>query len=134
MHDAAAQRVLRKQALLLRAATERAEMVDGLDALRQSAGRFSKTPGWAVGRSLPLVLGLLRRAPLLSPLVSLAWAGVRRPAIRYGMLAAGASWLLWKGWQGLAARKPSTAAADDAGEGNAADDQGANPPTQVATE
>lgn len=106
MHDAAGQRALRKQALLLRSATERAELVHAVGALRQSATRFGKAaPGLAMGRGLPLALGLLKRAPLISPLLSLALAGARRPAVRYGVLAAGGGWLAWKGWQWLAAQR-----------------------------
>jgi threonine/homoserine/homoserine lactone efflux protein len=106
MNDAAGQRTLRKQALRLRAATERVELVQTAGAVRQSAAMFGKaTPGLAMGRGLPLALGLLKRAPLLSPLLSLALAGARRPVVRYGVLAAGGAWLAWKGWQWLAAQR-----------------------------
>jgi hypothetical protein len=105
MNDVVGPRALRKQALLLRSATQRAELVHDVSALRQSATRFGKAaPGLAMGRGLPLALGLLKRAPLLSPLLSLALAGARRPLIRYGMLAAGGVWVAWKGWQWAAAR------------------------------
>jgi hypothetical protein len=115
MNDAASPRALRKQALLLRSAAERAEMVHDVSALRQSATLFGKAvPGLAMGRGLPLALGLLKRAPLLSPLLSLALAGARRPAIRYGMLAAGGAWVAWKGWQWAAAQGARSPGADDA--------------------
>lgn len=114
MTDAAGQRVLRKQALLLRAATERAELVQTVSAVRQSATLFGKAaPGLAIGKGLPLALLLLKRAPLLSPLLSLALAGARRPVIRYGMLAAGGAWLAWKGWQWLGAQRGGVSAATE---------------------
>jgi hypothetical protein len=107
MGDAFSQRALRKQALLLRSATERAELVETVGAVRQSATLFGSraSPGLAMGKGLPLALALLKRAPLLSPLLSLALAGARRPAIRYGALAAGGAWLAWKGWQWLAVQR-----------------------------
>jgi hypothetical protein len=106
MDDAFSQRALRKQALLLRSATERAELVQTVGAVRQSATLFGRAaPGLAMGKSLPLALALLKRAPLVSPLLSLALAGARRPVIRYGALAAGGAWLAWKGWQWLAAQR-----------------------------
>ena len=106
MNDAASQRALRMQALLLRSATERAELVHAVTALRQSATRFGKAvPGLALVKGLPLALGLLKRAPLLRPLLSLVLAGMRRPAIRYGVLATGAAFVGWKGWQWLAAKR-----------------------------
>ena len=111
MNDAASQRALRKQALLLRAAAERAELADTVTALRQSAAGFGKAaPGLALGRGLPLALGLLKRAPLLSPLLSLALAGARRPVLRYGALAAGAVFAAWNGWQWLAAQRAQSRA------------------------
>lgn len=102
MNDRESQRALKKQALLLRSATERAEMVHGFGAVQQSVEVFSNgLPGLAMGKGLPLAFGLLKRAPLLSPLLSLALAGARRPAIRYAALAAGAVFVVWKGWQWL---------------------------------
>jgi hypothetical protein len=114
MRDAASQRALRKQLLLLRSATERAELVHTVTAIRQSATLFGKAaPGLAMGRGLPLALGLLKRAPLLSPLLSLALAGARRPVLRYGALAAGVAFVAWKGWQWLAEqRAPASMPAD----------------------
>jgi hypothetical protein len=106
MGDAASQRAIRRQLLLLRSATERAELVHALTAVKQSATVFGKAaPGLTMGRGLPLALGLLKRAPLLSPLLSLALAGVRRPVLRYGALAAGAAFVAWKGWQWLAGQR-----------------------------
>lgn len=97
---------MRKQLLLLRSATERAELVHTLHAVRQSATVFGKAaPALAIGRGLPLALGLLKRASLLRPLLSLALAGARRPALRYGALAAGAAFVAWKGWQWLAGQR-----------------------------
>lgn len=115
MNDAAGQRALRKQALLLRSATERAELVHTLSAVRQSAGFFGKAaPGMLIGRGLPLALLLLKRAPLLSPLLSLALSGVRRPVIRYAALAAGGAWVAWKGWQWLGAQRAQVSAESQA--------------------
>ena len=111
MHDADRQRELKKQLLLTRSAAERAELAHAITTVRQSATVFGKdVPALAMGRGLPLALGLLKRAPLLSPLLSLALAGARKPALRYAALAAGAAWLTWKGWQGLAARRVPPAA------------------------
>jgi len=103
MSDAAAkattQRALRKQLLLMRAATERAEMVGAIGAARQKATFFkSGVPG------LALALGLIKRAPLVSSLLTLALSGPRRPLLRYGLLGAGSALLAWKGYQWLAGR------------------------------
>lgn len=106
MTDAATQRAMRKQLLLLRSATDRAELVHALTEVRQSTKVFGRAaPGLAMGRGLPLAMLLLKRAPLLSPLLSLALAGVRRPVLRYGALAAGAAFVTWKGWQWLAEQR-----------------------------
>ncbi|MDP1565191.1 MAG: hypothetical protein Q8L91_02880 [Polaromonas sp.] len=113
MNDEAGQRELRKQALLLRSATERAELVQTVSAVRQSATLFGKAPGLALGKGLPLALVLLKRAPLLSPLLTLALAGARRPLIRYAALAAGGAWLAWKGWQWLAEQRSQSPAPAD---------------------
>jgi hypothetical protein len=111
MNDAAARRALRKKALLLRAATERVELVQTAGEVRRSVAVFGKAaPGMAMGRGLPLALGLLKRAPLFSPLLSLALAGARRPLIRYAALAAGGAWLAWKGWQWAAAQRAEASA------------------------
>lgn len=120
MNDAASQRALRKQLLLVRSAAERAELVQTLAAVRRSITVFGKAaPGLAMG--LPLVLGLLRQTSMLSPLLSLVLARARRPAIRYGALAAGAALLAWKGWQWLAAaqRAPAPVPADAVPQGHA---------------
>jgi hypothetical protein len=117
MSDADRERALRKQLLLMRSATERAELVQAVTATRQSTHFFGNgIPGLSMGGGLPLVLGLLKRAPLLSPLLSVLRAGLRRPALRYGLLAAGSAWLAWKGYQWLAER--SAAGADSPEEGN----------------
>lgn len=113
MNDAATnattQRELRKQLLLMRAATERAEMVGAVDAARQRATFFKigGVPGLALAKGLPLALGLLKRAPLVSSLLTLALSGARRPLLpllRYGLLGAGSALLAWKGYQWLAGR------------------------------
>ncbi|MES2686715.1 MAG: hypothetical protein V4706_07810 [Pseudomonadota bacterium] len=115
MGDAASQRAIRKQLLLLRSATERAELVHTLTAVKQSATVFGKAaPGLAMGRGLPLALGLLKRSPLLSPLLSLALAGARRPVLRYGALAAGTAFVAWKGWQWLAEQRAQAPMSADA--------------------
>lgn len=111
---AATQRVLRKQLLLMRAATERAEMVHAIDAARQSATFFkSGVPDLVFAKGLPLVLGLLR-APWAGSVLSLALSGARRPLLRYALLGAGAALLAWKGYQWFAGRseQPSEQPAD----------------------
>ena len=107
--NATTQRALRKQLLLMRAATERAEMVVAVSAARQSAAFFTSggVPGLALAKCLPLVLGLIKRAPLVSSLLTLALSGARRPLLRllrYGLLSAGAALLAWKGSQWLTGR------------------------------
>lgn len=102
---AATQRVLRKRLLLMRAATERAEMVHAIDAARQSATVFkSGVPDLVFAKGLPLVLGLLKRAPWAGSVLSLALSGARRPLLRYALLGAGAALLAWKGYQWFAGR------------------------------
>jgi len=109
------QRALRKQLLLMRSATERAEMAQALGAARQSVTMFKgAVPGGVLVKGLPLALGLLRRAPLLSPVLSLVLAGARRPLLRYAVLGAGSALLVWKGYQWLAdQRRPATGPADE---------------------
>ena len=103
MSDASTQRVLRKQLLLMRAATERAEMVGGLRAARRSV-TFPKSAasGLALFKGLPLALSLIRRLPLLGSVLPLLLSGARRPLMRYGLLAAGSVLLAWKGYQWFA--------------------------------
>lgn len=115
MSDAAAQRALRKQLLLVRSATERAELAQAVRATRQSLTAFtSGAPGLAMGRGLPLALGLIRRAPLISSVLPLVLAGARRPLLRYALLGAGSAWLVWKGYQWLAAQRgPGAEPAED---------------------
>lgn len=106
---------MRKQLLLLRSAAERAELVHTLIAVRQSMTVFGKAaPALAIGRGLPLALGLLKRASLLSPLLSLVLGGARRPALRYGAMAAGAAFAVWKSWQWLAEQRAQAPAPADA--------------------
>lgn len=114
MSEAARQTAMKKQLLLLRSATERAELVHTLSAVRQSATFLGKAPVLAMGRGLPLALTLLKRAPLLRPLLSLLLAGARRPALRYGVLAAGAALALWKAGQWLAEQRAEASAPADA--------------------
>ncbi|MDP3796377.1 MAG: hypothetical protein Q8R06_04405 [Polaromonas sp.] len=102
--NATTQRALRKQLLLMRAATERAEMVGSIDAARQKVTFFNSVPGLALTKGLPLALGLIKRAPLVSSLLTLALSGARRPVLRYGLLGGGAALLAWKGYQWLAGR------------------------------
>jgi len=102
--NATTQRALRKQLLLMRAATERAEMVGAIDAARQKVTFFNSVPGLALTKGLPLALGLIKRAPLVSSLLTLALSGARRPLLRYGLLGAGSALLAWKGYQWLAGR------------------------------
>ena len=102
---ATSQRALRKQHLLMRAATERAEMAGAIDAAQQSVIFFkSAVPGFALSKGLPLALGLLKRAPLISSALPLLLAGARRPLLRYALLGAGSALLVWKGYQWLAGR------------------------------
>lgn len=82
-------------------------MAGTIDAARQSAAFFKRggVPNLALARGLPLALGLLlKRAPLISSVLSLALSGARRPLLRYGLLGAGSALLLWKGYQWLAGR------------------------------
>lgn len=103
---ATTQRALRKQLLLMRAATERAEMAGAIAAARQSVSFFSSSgvPGLALGKGLPLILGLLKRAPLLSSVLPLLLSGARRPLLRYALLGAGSAWLAWKGYEWFTSR------------------------------
>ncbi|MDO8767474.1 MAG: hypothetical protein Q7K57_01945 [Burkholderiaceae bacterium] len=109
------QRALRKQLLLMRSATERAELVQALGAARQSVAVLKGgVPGGVLGKGLPLALGLLKRAPLLTPALSLVLAGARRPLLRYALLGAGSALLVWKGYQWLVdQRQPATGPADE---------------------
>ena len=103
---AAGQRALRKQLLLMRSATERAELVHTIGAVRQAAFVFkSGVPGLAMGKGLPLALGLLKRASLISPVLSLVLAGARRPLLRYLMLGASSALLVWKAYHWLAEQR-----------------------------
>ena len=115
MSDAAGQRALRKQLLLIRSATERAELAQAVHAARQSVAAFkSGIPGLAVSKGLPVALGLIKRLPLISSVLPLVLAGVRRPLLRYALLGAGAGLLVWKGYQWWAAQRgPDGAPAED---------------------
>lgn len=115
MGDAAGQRALRKQLLLMRSATERAELAQAVLATRQSVTAFkSAVPGMAMGKGLPLALGLIKRVPLISSVLPLLLAGARRPLLRYALLGAGMGLLAWKGYQWLAPQRgPSGAPAED---------------------
>jgi hypothetical protein len=111
------QRALRKQLLLTRSATERAELVQALGAARQSVTLLkSGIPGLALSKGLPLALGLLKRAPLLAPVWSLVLAGARRPLLRYALLGAGSALLAWKGYQWLADQRQLATGPADAGD------------------
>ena len=89
---ATTQRALGKQLLLMRAATERAEMVRAIGAARESATFFkSGVPGLVLAQGLPLALGLLKRAPWAGSALSLALSGARRPLLRYALLGAGSA-------------------------------------------
>ena len=115
MSDAAGQRALRKQLLLIRSATERAELAQALHAARQSVAALKRgVPGLAVGKGLPLALGLMKRLPLIRSVLPLVLAGVRRPLLRYALLGAGAGLLVWKGYQRWAAQRgPDGVPAED---------------------
>ncbi|ABE42850.1 hypothetical protein [Polaromonas sp. JS666] len=124
--NANAQRALRKQLLLMRAATERAEMVGAIDATRQKVTFFnSGVPGLALTKGLPLALGLIKRAPLVSSLLTLALSGARRPLLRYGLLGGGAALLAWKGYQWLAGRpgQPAESSPEQPADADTADTQ-----------
>lgn len=114
---AASQGAMRKQLLLMRAATERAEMMACIGAARQSV-TFPKmaVSGLALFKGLPLALTLLKRAPLLSPVLSLVLSGARKPLSRYALIGAGSALLAWKGYQWFVGRRgrPSEES-DDAG-------------------
>lgn len=103
--DATTQRALRKRLLLMRAATERAEMAGALRAVRQSTPfSASGMPGLALAKGWPLALGWLQRAPWLDSVLPLVLSGARRPLLRYGLLGAGSALLAWKGYQWFTAR------------------------------
>lgn len=122
MSDAAGQRELRKQLLLVRSATERAELAQAVRATRQSAAAFkSGVPGLAMGKGLPLALGLIKRAPLISSVLPLVLAGARRPLLRYALLGAGSALLVWKGYQWLAEQRGPAAEPVEDGRPPAAD-------------
>lgn len=124
--NATTQRALRKQLLLMRAATERAEMVGAIDAARQKVTFFnSGVPGMALTKGLPLALGLIKRAPLVSSLLTLALSGARRPLLRYGLLGGGAALLAWKGYQWLAGRaeQPAESSPEQPADADTADTQ-----------
>lgn len=124
--NANAQRALRKQLLLMRAATERAEMVGAIDATRQKVTFFnSGVPGLALTKGLPLALGLIKRAPLVSSLLTLALSGARRPLLRYGLLGGGAALLAWEGYQWLAGRpgQPAESSPEQPADADTADTQ-----------
>ena len=106
MSDAAGQRALRKQLLLIRSATERAELAQAVHAARQSVAAFkSGIPGLAVSKGLPVALGLIKRLPLINSVLPLVLAGVRRPLLRYALLGAGAGLLVWKSYQWWAGQR-----------------------------
>ena len=103
MNNASTQLALRKQLLLMRAATERADMVGGIRAARRSATfPASAASGLALFKGLPLALSLIKRLPLLGSVLPLVLSGARRPLLKYGLLAAGAGLLAWKGYQWFA--------------------------------
>jgi hypothetical protein len=90
----------------MRSATERSELVQALGAARQSVTLLkSGVPRLALGKGLPLALGLIKRAPLLTPVLSLVLTGARRPLLRYALLGAGSALLVWKGYQWLAEQR-----------------------------
>ena len=113
MSDAAGQRALGKQLLLILSTTERAELAQAVHAARRSVAAFKRdVPGLAVSKGLPLVLGLIKRLPLISSVLPLVLAGVRRPLLRYTLLGAGL--LVWKGYQWRAGQRgPDGAPAED---------------------
>ncbi len=117
MSDPGTELALRKQLLLVRAATERAEMAEALGAARQAATLPKMAvSGLALFKGLPLALSLLERLPLLSPVLSLALSGARKPLLRNVLMAAGAGLLAWKGYQWWMSRnEPSTEEEDEAG-------------------
>ena len=65
----------------------------------------SGVPGLALGKGLPLALGLIKRAPLITPLLSLVLAGARRPLLRYALIGAGSGLLVWKAYRWLAEQR-----------------------------
>ena len=106
MSDASTQRALRKQLLLMRAATERAEMTGAVGAARQAVALPKMAAsGLALFKDLPLALSLLKRAPLLSPVLSLLLSGARRPLLRYALIGAGSALLVWKAYQWFVDRR-----------------------------
>lgn len=135
MNDAGSALALKKQLLLTRAAIERAEMVRAIGSASQSAAVLGK--GWSgfaglanlagflkLGTGLPMVLGLVKKARLLSPLLPLLFAGARRSSaqrrswlgtLKYTLLGASSVFVIWKSRQwltGLADRFGPSADAD----------------------
>lgn len=132
MTDATSALALKKQLLLTRAAIERAEMVRAIGSASQSAAVLGK--GWSglsglanlagflkLGTGLPLVLGLVKKARLLSPLLPLFFAGARRPVaqrrswlatLKYTLLGAGSAFVVWKSRQWLTDRFGPSAGSD----------------------
>ncbi|MES2942698.1 MAG: hypothetical protein V4772_07505 [Pseudomonadota bacterium] len=122
MTDTTSALALKKQLLLTRAAIERAEMVRAIGSASQSAAVLGR--GWSgltglanlagylkLGTGLPLVLGLVKKARLLSPLLPLLFAGARRPVVqrrswfsilKYTLLGAGSVLVIWKSRHWLA--------------------------------
>jgi hypothetical protein len=115
MSEPASERALRKQMLLMRAAAERAEMAEALGAARQAVTLPNMAvSGLALFKGLPLALSLIKRAPLLSPVLSLLLSGARRPLLRYALVAAGAGLLAWKGYQWFVGRNDEQEADSEA--------------------
>ena len=85
---------------------------------RGSRWRCSKgvSRDWAAENGLPHAWGLLKRAPLLAPALSLVLAGARRPLLRYAVLGAGSALLAWKGYQWLADQRRAAPVPADEGE------------------
>ncbi|HYW56373.1 MAG TPA: hypothetical protein VE934_05410 [Polaromonas sp.] len=118
MRDAATERALRKQLLLMRAATERAEMAEAWGAARQAV-TFPKmaVSGLALFKGIPLALSLLKRLPLIKPVLLLALSGARRPLLKYALVAAATGLLAWKGYQWFIRRHDELSEQGDEAEG-----------------
>jgi len=93
-------RHLRKDALITRAALERAELRHELASLRKSVGigalARSALPGVAIRHGLPLALRLGRALPVMASLAAPLLARTGRPLLRKAIPAVALGILAWQ--------------------------------------
>jgi hypothetical protein len=95
---------LRKHLLILRATVERAELAESVGevrhALRWTSLFKSALPGFAAVEGLPLLVGLLRKYPVVGAAASLFTARIKpRTTLRGVLRVVVVVALLWQGWQ-----------------------------------